>query len=157
MPKDLEDDDSRLELFLFPAPAGRPKNAVEPDWSYVHRELRKKGVTLQLLWIEYKREHPEGYQYSQFCKHYRSWEKKINLSMRIEHRAGEKMFVDYAGKTVTVVDPTTGEAREAPDFSWLFWGLVVTHTWRPSGLKTCLHISAVMCVPSSTLAVFLNY
>ena len=91
---------------------GRP----HPDWDVVHRELRRKGVTLQLLWQEYKEVHPEGYQLSQFYERYRQWKKKLSLSMRQDHRAGEKLFVDYAGQTVPVVDPVTGGNREAQVF-----------------------------------------
>ncbi|MEW6439287.1 MAG: IS21 family transposase, partial [Pseudomonadota bacterium] len=79
----------------------------------IHRELRRKGVTLQLLWQEYKQDHPDGYQYSQFCEHYRRWRRTIDITMRQEHRAGEKLFVDWAGQTVGVVDSATGEIRQA--------------------------------------------
>jgi transposase len=75
---------------------GRP----QPDWDGVHRELKKKGVTLQLLWQEYKEVHPEGYQLSQFYERYRQWKGKLSLSMWQDYRAGEKLFVDYAGQTV---------------------------------------------------------
>ncbi|MCL6446144.1 MAG: IS21 family transposase [Alicyclobacillus sp.] len=115
LPPELEDE-SVLELRLYPEPAGRPRKLAEPTWSYVHHELRRKGVTLQLLWIEYKREHPDGYQYSQFCEHYRQWAKTLQISMRQEHKAGEKMFVDYAGPTVKVIDRETKEIREAQIF-----------------------------------------
>lgn len=106
-------DDERLEAHLFPGHAGRPKTQPESDWSEVHKELRHKGVTLQLLWVEYKSAHPDGLQYSQFCLRYRRWTQTLRLSQRHEHRAGEKMFVDYAGPTVKVVDQETGEVREA--------------------------------------------
>jgi len=92
------------------------RDKPRPDWDGVHRELRKKGVTLQLLWQEYKEVHPEGYQLSQFYELYRQWKKKLSLSMRQDHRAGEKLFVDYAGQTVPVVDPVTGGNREAQVF-----------------------------------------
>jgi transposase len=83
---------------------------------YVHRELRRKGVTLQLLWYEYKQEHPDGYQYSFFCEQYRNWAKKIDLPLRQKHLAGEKMFVDFAGQTVDIIDATTGEVSKAHIF-----------------------------------------
>ena len=110
------EDESKLESVLYPAVTGRPRKIKEPDWNYVHRELRRKGVTLQLLWIEYKQEHQDGYQYSQFCEHYRQWKKKLDVSMHQQHRGGEKMFVDYAGQTASVIDPDTGEVREAQIF-----------------------------------------
>jgi transposase len=73
-----------------------------PDGSQVHRELRRKGVTLSLLWQEYKAATPPGSQYSAFCEHYRAWAGKLDLVRRQTHRAGEKLFVDYAGQTVPV-------------------------------------------------------
>jgi len=107
-------DDGALERLLFPAeraPA-RPERRM-PPMEEIHRELRRKGVTLQLLWHEYKEVNPEGYQYSQFCDLYRRWAKKLRVCLRQEHRAGEKLFVDWAGHTIAVVDPQTGEIREA--------------------------------------------
>lgn len=80
-----------------------------PDWSVIHRELSKKHVTLSLLWTEYKQEHPEGYQYTQFCELYKRWSGKLSVTMRQKHRAGEKVFVDYAGTPFEIVDPQTGE------------------------------------------------
>ena len=109
-------DDPKLETLLFPNTQGRPKNCEEPDWNCIHLEYKKKGVTLQLLWEEYKVEHQDGYQYSQFCERYRQWKKTLQISMRQEHRAGEKMFVDYAGPTVPYVDLETGEVLQAQVF-----------------------------------------
>ena len=83
-----------------------------PDLAGLHRELRRKGVTLQLLWEEYRETYPDGYQYSQFCAHYRRWAKKVDVCLRQHYRAGEKMFVDYAGQTIPVTDPTTGAVRQ---------------------------------------------
>ena len=83
----------------------------------MHDELvTHKNLTLMLLWQEYKEGSPSGYQYSQFCELYRQWRKKLDLSMRQEHRAGEKLFVDYCGQTVPIVDASTGEIREAQMF-----------------------------------------
>ena len=87
-----------------------------PQWSELHRELRQPDVTLALLWQEYKAAHPEGLQYSWFCDQYRAWASKLDVVMRQEHRAGEKLFVDYAGRTVAVVDRHTGELRQAQVF-----------------------------------------
>ena len=115
LPSELEDE-SKLESTLYPAVTGRPRKIEVPDWNYVHQELRRKGVTLQLLWIEYKQEHQDGYQYSQFCEHYHQWKKRLDISMHQQHRGGEKMFVDYAGQTVSIIDPDTGEVREAEIF-----------------------------------------
>lgn len=88
----------------------------EPDWAYIHREMKRKGVTLQLLWEEYKDIHPEGYQTTQFCEHYQRWRKTLKLSMRLTHKAGEKMFVDYAGHTILIRDRHKGTERKAEIF-----------------------------------------
>jgi transposase len=110
-------DDRSLENKLYPAvPEGGSRRA-QPDFEHIHRELRRKGVTLQLLWQEYQADHPEdGYQYSKFCEHYSRWRKKVDVVMRQTHRAGEKTFVDFSGDGIEIVDPNTGEIREAPLF-----------------------------------------
>ena len=106
-----------LEARLFPSVevSARVERAI-PDWAQVHTERRRPGVTLALLWEEYKAEHPQGLQYSQFCERYRVWRGRIDVVMRQTHRAGEKLFVDYAGQCVAVVDPITGELRNAQIF-----------------------------------------
>ena len=110
-------DDTALERTLFPPASAAPTaGRTVPDWSQVHRELRRKSVTLTLLWHEYKAAHPEGFQYSWFCDQYRAWTRKLDVVMRQEHRAGEKLFVDYAGQTAEVVDRRTGEIRQAQIF-----------------------------------------
>ena len=114
LPEDL--DEATLEAKLYPAPSQTKNGKPLPDMEYIHKELRRKGVTLQLLWEEYKQAHPDGYQRSQFCQLYRDWAKTIDVSMRQIHIAGEKMFVDYAGQKVPVIDLSTGEVREASIF-----------------------------------------
>ena len=102
--------DNQLYERLFPRTIQLdPKAAYMPDWQAVHLELCKKGVTLRLLWMEYLESHPQGYGYSQFCQLYRDWSGKLKPTMRLNHKAGEKLFVDYAGQTVPVIDPKTGE------------------------------------------------
>lgn len=108
-------DDAWLKEKLFGRRPQKERRPL-PDMAYVYRELKRKHVTLELLWEEYKRDHPDGYQYTQFCELYRRYKKKIDLSLRSEYKAGEKMFVDYAGDTVPVVDPSTGEVRQASIF-----------------------------------------
>ncbi len=109
-------DDAALERRLFP-PAPRPgPSRPLPDYAEVHRELRRKGVTLMLLWEEHKALYPEGLQYSQYCARYRAWARRLKLSMRQVHRAGERCFVDYAGQTVPLADPRTGEVHAAQVF-----------------------------------------
>ncbi len=85
------------------------RDRVVPDWSQLHQELKKPGVTLSLLWLEYRAAHPNGYAYSQFCERYRRWARALKPSMRQVHRAGEKLFVDFSGKRPHLVDATTGE------------------------------------------------
>lgn len=114
--------DAEIEQRLFPPQStlSTDKRAL-PDWQTVHAELRRnKHVTLDLLWQEYKELNPDGFQYSWFCHHYRKWMGKLDLVMRQEHRAGEKLFVDYAGQTVEVIDPDTGEVTEAQIFVAVF-------------------------------------
>ena len=110
-----EMDSGTLERRLFPREAAEPSRPL-PKWPEIYRELKRPGVTLQLLWEEYKETHPEGYQYSRFCELYGGWRKKLDLSMRQEHKAGEKLFVDYCGQTVPVKDPRTGQSRGAEIF-----------------------------------------
>ena len=115
LPADL--DDSDLERMLFPRSVGDVRDAhPQPDWAYLHRELRRKGVTLSLLWEEYRTVHPNGYGYSRFCELYTRWEGKLSPVMRQRHPAGERLFVDYAGATMDVVCPETGEVRTAQLF-----------------------------------------
>ncbi len=116
-PLPVDTDDWALEGQLFtrpaqPSPLWRP----QPDWAALHRELRRPSVTLMLLWSEYKEGYPAGYQYSQFCERYRRWQRHLDAVMRQEHRAGEKLFVDFAGQQLPIVDPETGEVKPAELF-----------------------------------------
>lgn len=103
-----EMDDAALERALFPPTAPSSVSRPMPDWSYIHTELRKKAVTLQLLWIEYREQFGEGLGYSQFCNLYAAWRKKVDVTMRQHHRAGEKMFVDFPGMTIPIYDRASG-------------------------------------------------
>ena len=110
-------DDPALEQMLFAG--GKPESPAKrplPPMDYLYNELKRKGVSLQLLWYEYKQEYPQGYQYSFFCEKYRKWLKNLDVTLRQEHRAGEKLFVDYAGHTMPVTDPKTGEIKQAEIF-----------------------------------------
>ena len=114
LPEDT--DEAALEALLFPAKA-KPDRFVEPDYFQVHQELKRKGVTLQLLWAEYVARHGErAYRYSRFCGRYREWRARQKRSLRQQHRAGEKAFIDYCGPTVPIVDRHTGEIRDAQVF-----------------------------------------
>jgi transposase len=106
-----------LELRLYPrSPIAAKDRRPRPDWAGVHRELRRPGVTLQLLWEEHRAAHPDGYGYSRFCELYRAWEARLSPTMRQSHVGGKRMFVDYAGTTLDVIDASTGEARTAQLF-----------------------------------------
>ena len=109
LPEDL--DEGTLESLLFSkAVNSRSLNPRPvPDMNWIHQELRKPGVTLQLLWVEYKEQYPDGYQYSQFCDLYRRWARKLHFGLRQEHLAGEKVFVDFSGQKIAVTNPITGE------------------------------------------------
>ena len=115
----------------WPLPEGYDKSSLEklflqsetksllkpmPDFPKIYEELKKPGVTLDLLHTEFKQDHPDGYGYSRFCYHYDKWKQTHDLSMIQNHKAGEKMFLDYAGKGITITDKDTGETREAPMF-----------------------------------------
>jgi len=106
LPEEL--DDHALEQLLFPPPVPSSVVRPAPDWSYVHRELRRKGVTLQLLWLEYREVHPDGYGYSQFANLYRTWKGRVDVVMRQVHRAGEKLFVDFPGQKIPIYDRHSG-------------------------------------------------
>jgi len=115
LPEDL--DDTAIENLLFPPkPTPGTSKRQMPPMEYLYQELKKKSVTLQLLWYEYKQENPEGYQHSQFCELYRKWVKKLDVSLRQKHLAGEKLFIDYAGQTVPIIDASTGEITKAQIF-----------------------------------------
>ncbi len=110
-------DDAALEKLLYRQSAAREPTFAEPDYALVHQELKKKGVTLTLLWEEYRQAVGDrGYQYTAFCTRYRDWAGKLKRSMRQIHRAGEKLFADYAGPTVPIVDASTGEICPASIF-----------------------------------------
>ena len=88
----------------------------EPNWAAMARELKRPGVTLQILWEEYREEHASGYGYSRFCDLFRAFEQRLSPTMRQRHEPGEKAFVDYSGKKIGIVDPGTGEIHEAEIF-----------------------------------------
>jgi len=110
-------DDKELEGRLFsekPTPSGLGKSL--PDWAEVYEEVKKRGVTLQLLSEEYLSDYPDGIRYSQFCDLFKKWKRKLNAVMRQQYKWGEKCFVDYAGQTIPVTDPETGDTRKAQIF-----------------------------------------
>lgn len=115
----LPDELGEEELYRKLFPEGeKPKLAErpQPDWEEVHRELARKGVTLRLLWQEYRERHPDGYGRSQFWEHYQRWNQTHTTRMRMPHKGGEVMEVDYAGMRLPITNRETGEIWQAPVF-----------------------------------------
>jgi len=152
LPDDL--DDAELEARLYPRTAPFEAKGPTPDWALVSLELKRKGMTRQLLWQEYIEQNAGGLGYSRYCELFYIWQKKSRLSMRQHHIAGEKLFVDFAGATIPVYDPKTGQARAAQIFV-AAWGAsnytYAAATWSqdlPSW--TACHVNAFEffdCVP----------
>ncbi|WP_448955829.1 IS21 family transposase [Labrys neptuniae] len=116
LPSELTD--AALEQLLFRRAGTKvgQRRRVEPDWAALACELKRPGVNLMVLWEEYRDIHPEGYGYSRFCDLFREFERCLSPTMRQEHPAGDKVFVDYSGKKLAIADPATGAIREAEIF-----------------------------------------
>ena len=115
VPEGLDDAELERRLFTPPSFDEHPARPL-PDWNHIHKECKRRGVTLLLLWEKYRAEVADGYGYSRFCDLYGDWRKTISLTMRQTHGPAEKLFVDFAGDTVVVFDATTGEERRAQIF-----------------------------------------
>jgi transposase len=115
LPEEL-DDDAALTRLLFPDEHQPRKERPEPDWARVYEELKGKHVTKQLLWQEYREQHPDGYQYSQFCERYARFSQQLSVVMRQEHRAGEKCFVDFSGDGLELISAESGEVQKVKLF-----------------------------------------
>ncbi len=146
-------DDRRLEEVLFPAhpeAAGRRRQAL-PDFHAIRQELQNhKHLTLQLVWEEYRQTHPDGYGYSRFCDLYREWLRRQDVVLRQSHRAGEKLFVDWAGDTIPIYAIPTAAPSSRPRFSSLCWALAVTRLPEPHRVRSCRIGSAPTWKPSSS-------
>jgi len=117
LPDELTDAVLEARLFGEVGTKRGHRRQEEPDWAAIHRELKRKHVTLSILWDEYIEANPEGYRYSRFCELYRGWERRVSVTMRQTHGGGDKLFVDYAGDTVPVIaDRLTGKVRPAQIF-----------------------------------------
>jgi transposase len=110
------DDDAVLQRRLFHRRGRPPQDLEEPSWARIASELKRKGVTLTLLWQEYRERHPNGYGYTWFCERFAAFEQRANATFRNRHTAGAAMQTDYAGQTVPIIDPLTGEIRPAQIF-----------------------------------------
>jgi transposase len=133
LPEDLSDE--ALEQRLYPAPTSTKEQRPLPNWAEIQRELKRPGVTLELLWQEYREQHANGYGYSRFCDLNREWQKRLSPTMRQTHIAGEKMFVDYSGTKLQVMDWTTGEVLTAELFVGVLGASSLTYaeaTWTQS-------------------------
>jgi len=113
---DVTDEVLEQRLFGRAGIATGQRRRTEPDWAHLARELKRPGVTMMILWEEYREINQEGYGYSRFCDLLRGFERRLSPVMRQHHVAGEKAFVDYSGKRIPIVDPTTGEIHEAEIF-----------------------------------------
>jgi len=128
-PLPLELTDADLEAGLYGEAGTRQgfRRRPEPDWAALNRELKRKHVTLQILWDEYIEANPDGYRYSRFCDLYRTWEGRLPVTMRQTHLGGDKLFVDWAGDTVPViVDRRSGQTRAAHLFVAVMGGSSLT-------------------------------
>ena len=112
-PLPSEFTDADLESLLF---SDSGSDRPQPDWPAIEKELSRKGMTLDLVWQDWIAEHPDGYSYGYFCACYKRWSRAQKITTRLEHKAGEKLFVDFAGKTVEVIDPDSGEITNAQIF-----------------------------------------
>ena len=110
------DDDTTLKQVLFQRVGRPPRDLTEPDWPKMAAEMKRKGVTLLLLWEEYRAGHPDGYGYTWFCERYREFESRVSPRYRNRHEAGAVMQTDYAGHTIPVTDPATGREHRAQIF-----------------------------------------
>ena len=113
---DITDDILEERLFTKAGVKPGKRRLIEPDWATLAREMKRPGVNLMILWEDYRDVHPEGYGYSRFCDLFREFERRLTPVMRQNHAAGDKLFIDYSGKRVSIVDPTTGEVRNAEIF-----------------------------------------
>ncbi len=135
LPPDISDAVLEERLFARAGVSAGVRRRPEPDWAALTRELKRPGVTLQILWEEYRSEHATGYGYSRFCDLFREFERRLSPTMRQHHAAGEKVFVDYSGKKLAIVDPRTGEIREAEIFVAVLGASNLTYaeaTWSQS-------------------------
>ena len=110
---DVTDESLMVQLFVNAGVRAGARYHAEPDWSALVRELKRPGVNLLVLWEEYRAVHPEGYAYSRFCQLFREFERRLSPTMRQQHEAGHKAFVDYSGKLVPITDPVTGVVSTA--------------------------------------------
>jgi len=143
-------NDQELEAKLYKAALPRNSKQQLPDFADVHQELKRAGDTLQLLWEEYAKDNDLAFKYTSFCVKYREWVMGLKRSMRQIHIAGEKLFVDYAGQTVPLIDAVTGEITKAQIFVASFGASNYTFACASARQTTLCSPRAWVCVPSAT-------
>jgi len=116
LPEGLSEETLYQSLFFEKSTSSQSGARRAPDWEEVHRELSKRGVSLRLLWQEYREKNPDGYGKTQFGEHYQRWNQTHTNTMRLPHKGGEEMEVDYAGMTLPIINPETGEISQAQVF-----------------------------------------
>lgn len=137
--------DEELQVRLYKPHVPRASRHLEPDCAHIHRELRRPGVTLQLLWEEYQQQHGgQAYKYSAFCEKYQAWSRRLKRSMRQTHEAGDKLFVDYAGQTVPIVDASTGEIAQAQIFVAVLGASNYTYACATASQKATDWVASIM-------------
>jgi hypothetical protein len=137
LPEGLGEEELEAKLFgNQPVQAGAVQQRSQPDWKTIHEQLQQhRHLTLQLVWEEYRQTNPEGYRYSWFCERYQHWRRHLDVVLRQEHKAGGKMFVDWAGATIPVYDATTGQAGRHRCL-FLCWAPVLTPTQKRLGISS---------------------
>ncbi|WP_455854519.1 hypothetical protein [Ensifer canadensis] len=152
---DLTDDALEGKLFARNGVKQGTRRRTEPIWAELAVELKRPGVTLLILWEEYRASNPDGYGYSRFCELFRGFEQRLSPTMRQEHAASDKVFVDYSGKKIPIVDRKTGEIREAEIFVAVLGVPALPMRKRP-GRNRFLTGSARMSACFASSAVFLG-
>jgi transposase len=142
------ENDGALERALFRRIGRPPRDLSEPNWPAVAQELKRKGVTLTLLWQEYRAAHPDGYGYTWFCETFGAYERRAHPTFRHRYEAGAVMQTDYAGHTVELIDSATGEVRQAQIFVAVLGASSVTSPW-PASASGCPIGSKVRRAPSA--------
>jgi transposase len=159
VPDDIDDATLEGQMFTVPGAPAVARDAV--DWAKVHEELKRRGVTLLLLWQEYRWRDQHGYGYSRFCDLYGEWRRRISATMRQAHVAGEKLFVDFAGDTIAVFDAAFGQVRPAHIFVAAFGASNYTYAearWS-EGLVDWIgaHVNALTAFGGVPKAVICDY
>jgi transposase len=132
------EDEKALETQLYLEQKAAATKKPEPDMDLIYKELKRKSITLQLLWEEYKDLNPGGYQYSYFCERFNKWRAKLNPVLRQVYRAGERTEVDYAGQTMQITDPDTGKTYDA----YIFVAVLASTSYTNAEVVLCVDLKS---------------